>query len=505
MMSNYLFKQPSQVLRSAFTPGFRVSSGARNIAGAPRGGGAAATLLRPFSVLTDQTVNDTSLPMFMVGTPNGFLPRQDPQAELPKEFSRLESILQRMPIQLLDGEPGLLASGQFGEAVRDELPLYDVDQVHDQRLLSALFRDYSFAASAYLLEPCDVLFRQRGEYGLGRKVLPMNIAVPLTKVAEKIHSKPFMEYALSYALYNYKRLNPLADLTYDNLALVRAFAGSESEKGFVLSHVTMVAHSPKLIKYTVGALDAAQAKDRARFDQQMAGLNETYETINNEMEMMWSRSLPSDYVHFRTFIMGTKNQPMFPDGVIYEGVSDQPVVHRGESGANDSMVPLGDNLLQITERMPENPLTRVLKDFRTYRPTNHREFLEHVQDRAKQVNLKQFALQDDNSAALYLANVDQIRAFRHRHWNFTKEYIIKYTDHPVATGGSPIVTWLPNQLSAVLELLNEVGSGINMEQLSEGNKIRVDEIRKRANAQQRFLNREVAALKERFKNQDKTE
>jgi indoleamine 2,3-dioxygenase len=132
---------------------------------------------------------------------------------------------------------------------------------------------------------------------------------------------------------------------------------------------------------------------------------------------------------------------MFPDGVIYEGVSDQPMVHRGESGANDSMVPLGDNLLQITDVLPENPLTKVLRDFRTYRPSNHREFLEYVQDKAKKVQLKEFALQDANSAALYLSNIDQIRAFRHRHWNFTKEYIIKQTSHPVATGGSPIVTW----------------------------------------------------------------
>jgi len=29
---------------------------------------------------------------------------------------------------------------------------------------------------------------------------------------------------------------------------------------------------------------------------------------------------------------------MFPNGVIYEGVSDQPMSFRGESGANDSMV-----------------------------------------------------------------------------------------------------------------------------------------------------------------------
>ncbi|KAG0177020.1 hypothetical protein DFQ29_005344 [Apophysomyces sp. BC1021] len=441
----------------------------------------------------------------MVGTKNGFLPREDPLVQLPESFERLESLLQRMPLQLLDGKPGLLASGQFGDAVRDELPLYDVDSIQDQRLLSALFRDYTFAASAYLLEPCDILFRGRKDYGLGRKVLPMNIAVPLTKVANKIHSKPFMEYALSYALYNYKRLNPLGDLSYDNLALIRSFAGSESEKGFVLNHVTMVSHSPNLVRYSVGVLDAAQRGDRASFDMQLAGLNETYETVNNEMEMMWSRSLPEDYIKFRTFIMGTKNQPMFPDGVIYEGVSDEPIFHRGESGANDSMVPLGDNLLQITDVMPENPLTRVLKDFRTYRPTNHKDFLEHVQDRSRKVHLKQFALKDPNSAALYLSNVDQIRAFRHRHWNFTKEYIIKHTEHPVATGGAPIVTWLPNQLSAVLDLLNEIGSGIDESQLTEANRIRVTEIQKRAAAQKRFLDREVANLKLRFKNQEKTE
>lgn len=34
---------------------------------------------------------------------------------------------------------------------------------------------------------------------------------------------------LTFSLYNYKKLNQTSGLTYDNLALVRAFAGSESE------------------------------------------------------------------------------------------------------------------------------------------------------------------------------------------------------------------------------------------------------------------------------------
>jgi indoleamine 2,3-dioxygenase len=35
---------------------------------------------------------------------------------------------------------------------------------------------------------------------------------------------------------------------------------------------------------------------------------------------------------------------MFPNGVIYEGVDDKPKVYRGESGANDSILPTHDNL-----------------------------------------------------------------------------------------------------------------------------------------------------------------
>jgi len=53
---------------------------------------------------------------------------------------------------------------------------------------------------------------------------------------------------------------------------------------------------------------------------------------------MWAKSKPGDYISFRTFIFGITSQSMFPHGVIYEGVSEEPMSFRGESGANDSMV-----------------------------------------------------------------------------------------------------------------------------------------------------------------------
>ena len=108
---------------------------------------------------------------------------------------------------------------------------------------------------------------------------------------------------------------------------------------------------------------------------------------------------------------------MFPHGVVYEGVSEEPMSFRGESGANDSMVgivylkksynhesvklipsqiPLCDNLLEIN--MPDTPLTDILGDFRSYRPGNHREFLEWVRDRARDVGIRGYAMMDKRSA-----------------------------------------------------------------------------------------------------------
>lgn len=62
-------------------------------------------------------------------------------------------------------------------------------------------------------------------------------------------------------------------------------------------------------------------------------------------------------------------------------------------------VPLCDNLLQIS--MPDTPLTEILKDFRKYRPGNHRDFLEWVKESANTVGVKEFAMTDPESAGTY--------------------------------------------------------------------------------------------------------
>lgn len=140
-----------------------------------------------FPVLTDTRPDDHSLPAFMVSTSRGFLPRQEPVAELPSEFMAVESLLQRMPVKRLDGKPGLLADFTFGDTLLKELPdlTAEVEKYReDLVVMNALYRDYSFLASAYLLEPCHERYLRGEPYGLGRQTLPKCIALPIVKVAE---------------------------------------------------------------------------------------------------------------------------------------------------------------------------------------------------------------------------------------------------------------------------------------------------------------------------------
>jgi indoleamine 2,3-dioxygenase len=141
----------------------------------------------PFRVLDDTMPDDMSLPAFMVSKTRGFLPRMDPIVQLPPDFDVLESILQRMPVKTKSGAPGLLAEGRLGDTVAQELS--DLTDTVDKYktnlpLVNALYRDYSFLASAYLLEPCHQRFIRGEPYGLGRNVLPASIARPIARCAE---------------------------------------------------------------------------------------------------------------------------------------------------------------------------------------------------------------------------------------------------------------------------------------------------------------------------------
>lgn len=111
-----------------------------------------------------------------------------------------------------------------------------------------------------------------------------------------------MEYAGSYALFNYRLADPSLGLEYSNLRLIRAFEHgldpSSSEAGFVLVHVDMVQNSGPLVDGVVTALGACEAKDRELLDASLEKVVGAMTKVNKVMDSMFS---PLSLIHLLRF------------------------------------------------------------------------------------------------------------------------------------------------------------------------------------------------------------
>jgi indoleamine 2,3-dioxygenase len=86
---------------------------------------------------------------------------------------------------------GLLAKNELRKTVDSSLPnlMSEINKVDkmDARLKAALFRDYSFLASAYIHESTHLSHVAGKGYGLGSPHLPEQIAIPLVHCAKEVN------------------------------------------------------------------------------------------------------------------------------------------------------------------------------------------------------------------------------------------------------------------------------------------------------------------------------
>ena len=190
------------------------------------------------------------------------------------------------------------------------------------------------------------------------------------------------------------------------------------------------------------------------------------ELVNDRRKEMWVASRWKHYNDFRIFIMGIKgNEEIFGNGLIYEGVSNEPQQYRGQTGAQDNIIPMEDIFTGVINFYPDNQLTKYLMDLRTYRPKCIQDFFTDLKnniDSLKGGSIFNYLKQQQNSSGMcyLLVIVEEIYKFRNGHWQFVQKYIMANTKYSKATGGTPIISWIPNQIKSVLNfielILNEL-------------------------------------------------
>jgi indoleamine 2,3-dioxygenase len=404
---------------------------------------------------------------FDVSATHGFLPIKAPLVKLPAVYNDLQEVLDKMPVVLNENEFGLLHTidGIVAPVMAIKNHLEDVEKEQDIFILQALFRSYSFLCSAYLLEPSYQQFKKDGQYGKARNFLPANIAQPFCKVAEKLNVFAWLDYHYAYSLGNYQKLDDKGDLNWENITMCNRFSGQPDEVGFIMLHVDINRFSANLVGTVMQTIQALYNGDTSVGSLLEKNWN-TMQQMNLRRKEMWKASRWQRYNDFRIFIMGVKgNTELFGEGVTYENVWDEPKAFRGQTGAQDDIIPMQDIFSGVIFYYPQNELTKYLLDLRLYRPKCVQNFFIDLETSMKEVHPKGLMGKllenmDTTGLCFLLGILEEIYHFRNGHWQFVQKYIMANTKYAMATGGTPITSWIPNQILSVIHQMEDVAAAI---------------------------------------------
>ena len=338
-------------------------------------------------------------------------------------------------IELIDSDKDILmeCSGGINDKIWDE-------KYPKKLIYQTLFRYYAFLTSTYCLEPTYNSYMKDKTYDKARTIIPNNIAEPFCKIADLLGCYPWLEYHYSYGLGNYTIIRKRKDCNYklEDIRAESLFCGDTDEINFVKVHILINLYSPILISSIFDILTNIHIGNSSDVIKNLKSLMECVQNMNEKRKYMWDHSDKVRYGAYRIFLMGhTGNEKIFDKGVLYEdneGINQEYVQYRGETGAQDDIIPTLDIFTGVTKYYPENILTKYLYELRDYRPKVIIEFFNDLEKESNDLTLKIFEICGVRGLIYLLVIVNEIYLFRNGHWQFVKKYIMSNTKYNVATG-----------------------------------------------------------------------
>lgn len=378
--------------------------------------------------ITADTTDDpgAELHRFSVDPERGFLPPVDPPRGLPSEFSLWEEIAADLP--------KLLATQQLKPTL-DRLPALATSSLTGPATERAMLL-LSFFGHGYVWESWRSAVHGR---------IPAGVAVPWYQVAQQLGRPPVLSYA-SYALSNWRRIDPTRPIELGNIALLQNFLGGLDEEWFVAIHVAIEATAGPALSAMRCAQRAVAVDDPVALESCLWTIRDSLDAMHNILLRMPENCDPYIYYNrVRPYIHGFSENPVVYEGV--EAYQDQPRAFFGETGAQSTIIPALDAALGIEHSVDD--LRIYLNKMRDYMPVGHRRFLEAIEGGP---SIRRYVLNARTSSArlrdLYDACVDLVHAFRAKHLEYAASYIQKQSQHgsynstTYGTGGTPFMKYL---------------------------------------------------------------
>ncbi|NXG98449.1 I23O2 dioxygenase, partial [Loxia leucoptera] len=341
-----------------------------------------------------------ALSRFHISEEFGFL-LPDPLTELPAPYSPWMDIARELP--------QLITSHQLRSRVH-QMPQLSPQQLRGREELHLAHLVLSFITMGYVW--------QEGEEGTVQ-VLPRNLAVPFWEVSQALGLPPILSHA-DFVLANWRRKDPNGPLEIENLDTIITLPGGESLWGFILVTLLVEKAAVPGIKATTQALGATLQGDEESLHRALEELAGAIEAMREALRRMHDYVDPEIfYSVIRIFLSGWKDNPAMAHGLIYEGVSPEPLAFSGGSAAQSTVLHAFDELLGICHRQD---CAAFLCRMREYMPPPHRAFVEQIRSAVSPRHLV-LCSGDARLRAAFNRCVSALAEFRSYHITIVTKYI----------------------------------------------------------------------------------
>eukprot|EP01099_Mayorella_cantabrigiensis_P004440 TRINITY_DN3344_c0_g2_i1.p1 TRINITY_DN3344_c0_g2~~TRINITY_DN3344_c0_g2_i1.p1 ORF type:complete len:454 (-),score=81.41 TRINITY_DN3344_c0_g2_i1:218-1579(-) len=418
----------------------------------------------------------------------GFLPPTQPLSKLTNPyFSPWEQIMSALP--------QLLREKTFQDQIDQTLPLLDAEQLQGREEYVRALTVLSFLSSAYVWM----------NYPIPKTKLPANISVPFKKVCGYFDLPPILTYT-GFTLFNWKIVDPNLPFSIDNITVPTTFTETESERWFsiiplgvekvaVNSIQQIILAQTKIEEITnchndvhgrihvyqnntlmedninFGSSQLSPRDERQLLIEHMerellvylTRLDDSIQQITKIVNRMYEKCNPDTfYTVLRPFLSGWKGSPHLPLGLIYDGLSEEPLQFHGSSAAQSSVFALLDAALGVNHH-PEEKIQlggsqttqsisggahNFLEHMKLYMPRKHREFIARVQQSPFSIHhyVEDSAILKDELRASFNRCVESLSDFRKAHMGLAVHYVVaraRQQGHSArGTGGSDVVSIL---------------------------------------------------------------
>ncbi|KAK0153477.1 Indoleamine 2,3-dioxygenase 2 [Merluccius polli] len=198
--------------------------------------------------------------------------------------------------------------------------------------------------------------------------LPKALAVPFSLVSRQLSLPSILTYA-DCVLANWT----LRDRA-GNMETIFNFPGDESCQGFLLVSMVVEKAAASGLKGILAMRHAMEACDVTRILKGLAEITGSLQQMKEDFQLMHAHVNQNDfYGTLRIFFTGWRDNPLLPDGLVYDGVAAEPMFLSGCSAAQSSAMQCFDAVLGVQH---EEPSAAFLRRMRLYMPPAHRQLIE---------------------------------------------------------------------------------------------------------------------------------